>query len=74
MPLKTRLNIDRYRLLGDPLGSIAKTCAMDDGAQLSVWTLLLGALITCSILGFCHRRSWQWRLLLLQGINVLRRT
>ncbi|CAJ1429509.1 unnamed protein product [Effrenium voratum] len=40
---------------------------------LSVWTLLLGALITCSILGFCHRRSWQWRLLLLQGINVLRR-
>lgn len=36
-------------------------------------TLLVGAAISIAILGFCHRREWKWRLLLLQSVNVMRR-
>jgi hypothetical protein len=32
-------------------------------------TLLVGAAISIAILGFCHRREWKWRLLLLQSVT-----
>ncbi|CAK8998248.1 unnamed protein product [Durusdinium trenchii] len=43
------------------------------GAMEWIVTLLVGAAITVAVLGFCNRRSWQWRLGILQVVNILRR-